>query len=62
MAAEAHQMQMAEMRAKAQLNELITASKIRVAQVTAETKERAAQLAAEVKEEATEKETTEGGD
>lgn len=52
MAREAHAMQMAEMRAKAQLNELITASKIRVAQVTAATKERAAQLAAETNESA----------
>lgn len=50
-AREAHQMRLFEMRAKAQLNELITASKIRVAQVTAVTKERAAQLAAEAKEE-----------
>jgi hypothetical protein len=41
------------------LNELITASKIRVATVTAATKERAAQLAAEAKEESTE---NEGGD
>ena len=59
MAAEAHQYAIAEMRAKAHLNELITASKIKVATVTALTKERAATLAAEAKEESTE---NEGGD
>ena len=59
MAAEAHQYAIAEIRAKAQLNELITASKIKVATVTALTKERAAMLAAEAKEESTE---NEGGD
>jgi len=42
MAREAHMMAMAELRAKAQLNELVTASKLRVAEMTAQQKERAA--------------------
>jgi hypothetical protein len=62
MAAEAHQFAIAEMRAKAQLNELITASKIKVAAATAMQKERDATLAAEAAEEKTETESTEGGD
>ncbi|OGT54253.1 MAG: hypothetical protein A3E01_00250 [Gammaproteobacteria bacterium RIFCSPHIGHO2_12_FULL_63_22] len=43
MAREEHAMKMAELRAKAQLNELVTASKLKVAAATAAQKERAAE-------------------